>query len=372
MTICFVLDDTLDVPDGVQQYVLTIGNWLSHQGHEVHYIAPQTLRKDIPNLHSLGRIIATRFNGNTVRTPSVVNQKSVKRILSKINPDVLHIQLPCSPFLAGRIINAAPKATALIGTFHILPYSRRAEIGAQLLGIAMRRTMKKLDAVVSVSRPAQLFASKRLGLQSTIVPNAVNIAHFKASQPKAKLKRIVFLGRLVPRKGCKYLLQAIKKLHDNKVTNFEVVVAGAGPEQDRLKEFCQHAGIDHIVKFTGYIQERDKPALLVSADIAVFPSTAGESFGIVLIEAMASGAVVLAGDNPGYRSVMEALPDQLVDVQDTKLFAQKLKRFLEATSETKSVISQQNELLKQYSDDTVGAQLEQLYNDVLQSKGRVT
>ena len=92
MKIGLVLDDTLDKPDGVQQHVLTVGKWLSEQGHEVHYLVANTERKDIPNTHSLGRFINVRYNKNNVRTPLPANRNNIRALIRRENFDVLHVQ----------------------------------------------------------------------------------------------------------------------------------------------------------------------------------------------------------------------------------------------------------------------------------------
>src|SRR5579875_4032120 len=100
MKIGMVLDDTLDTPDGVQQYVLQVGRWLSAQGHDVHYLVGATTRTDIPNIHSLSRNKQVRFNGNRMSMPLPASRKKLKQFLRTEQFDVLHVQVPYSPFMA--------------------------------------------------------------------------------------------------------------------------------------------------------------------------------------------------------------------------------------------------------------------------------
>jgi Glycosyltransferase Family 4 len=123
MKIGFVLDDTLDSTDGVQQYVLTLGKWLKDQGHDVHYLVGATKRRDIPDVHSLSRNMSVRFNGNQMSMPLPAKKFEITALLSTEKFDVLHVQVPYSPLLAHRVIMAAPPQTAIIGTFHIAPNS---------------------------------------------------------------------------------------------------------------------------------------------------------------------------------------------------------------------------------------------------------
>jgi phosphatidyl-myo-inositol alpha-mannosyltransferase len=124
MKIAFALDDTLDTPDGVQQYVLSLGSWLAAQGHNVHYLVGNTTRNDVTNVHPLSRNWKVRFNGNRMSIPLPVSRHKLRAFLAEQQFDVLHVQVPYSPFLAGQLMRAAPASTAIIGTFHILPYSR--------------------------------------------------------------------------------------------------------------------------------------------------------------------------------------------------------------------------------------------------------
>ena len=104
MKIGFVLDDTLDTADGVQQYVLLVGGWLKRQGHDVHYLVGHSTRKDVDNIHSLARNVRVSFNKNRLSVPLPASTRAIKNLLKAEKFDVLHIQMPFSPFLAGKII----------------------------------------------------------------------------------------------------------------------------------------------------------------------------------------------------------------------------------------------------------------------------
>src|ERR1700712_493953 len=97
MKVGFVIDDTLDKPDGVQQYVLTVGRWLAQNGHQVHYLCGETKRGDIPNVHSLTKNAHVRFNGNQLSVPKPANAAKIRQLLDTQQFDVLHIQMPYSP-----------------------------------------------------------------------------------------------------------------------------------------------------------------------------------------------------------------------------------------------------------------------------------
>jgi len=334
MKIGLVLDDTLDVPDGVQQYVLTLGRWLSNQGHDVHYLVGQTSRTDLSNIHSLSRNVAVRFNGNRMRMPLPTNRRKLRQFLKEQHFDVLHIQMPYSPFMAARLIRVAPASVKIIGTFHIVAHGKIVAFANRLLGLWLRSSLNRFNTCLAVSPAAADFCRQMYGRECRVLPNVVDIARFQvASMPTAK-PQIVFLGRLVPRKGCATLLKALSLL-PNDVPEHDVIIGGSGPLETELKQTVDQLKLSNV-RFIGFVDEVTKPALLANAAISVFPSQGGESFGIVLVEAMAAGhSVVLAGDNAGYRSVMTPYEQLLFDPFDAPALAQLIERQLRSTERIK-------------------------------------
>jgi phosphatidylinositol alpha-mannosyltransferase len=373
LKIGFVLDDTLDTPDGVQQYILTLGTWMSAQGHDVHYLVGHTERTDIQNVHSLGRNVKVQFNGNRMSTPLPASKRKLRTLLESEKYDVLHIQIPYSPFLAQRIIMAAPAATALIGTFHIAPNSRVVTAANKLLGMMTKRSLKRFDTLLSVSPAAKQFAQITYGIETSVLPNVVKAAHFRLAEPFNKYSgkpTIVFLGRLVQRKGCQTLLEAVELLKRQKnLPDFRVIICGRGPLDGELKKYAKAQGLENIVEFVGFVNDDEKARYLKSADIAVFPSSGGESFGIVLLEAMAAEhPVVLGADNPGYASVLAPYPDLLFPVLNNAALAAKLQVYLTDTSARNRAVSWQHTYLPQFDVAAVGSRLIARYREALRSR----
>jgi len=376
MKIGFVLDDSLDKPDGVQQYVLALGAWLRGEGHRVHFLVGETHRKDIENVHSLSKNISLNYNKNSVSIPLPAKKQKIINLLKREKFDVLHVQMPYSPMLAAKIINSAPPRTAIVGTFHIVPFSLRESLATRMLRQLIKKSLKRIDKIISVSLPAQKFARKSLRVKSVVIPNVVNIATMSRGKRMYKFGggklNIIFLGRLVQRKGCMELLRAVEVLHSKKrLWNTRVVICGKGPLENDLKKYVHNHHLGTIVHFAGFINELDKPNYLASADIAVFPSLGGESFGIVLIEAMAAGAdVVLAGNNSGYRSVMFNKPDQIVKPTDTADFAKSLQHYISNSAARQRAKRWQQTQIFQYDVKTVGRQIEKLYEQIIAKKRR--
>ncbi len=370
----FVLDESFDGTDGIQQYMLTLGGWLSRRGHVVHYLVGQTSRTDVDSIWSLSRNVKVQFNGNRLSVPLPTNQKKLRSVMEDLQLDVLHVQAPYSPFLSGRLIHFASAKVAVVGTFHIMPFGRLARMGSNVLGKINSSTAKRFDAMMAVSAPAQEFAGKHFGFQSVVVPNPFLWHVFSKAgssiSPRHKKLRIVFLGRLVTRKGPKLLLTAVDELVNTRSFGrpLEVIIAGRGPQLAEMKKYASEHNLEKIVSFPGYVAEEDKAVFLASADLLVFPSPSGESFGISLIEAMAAGrGVVLAGDNPGYASVI-ADKRQLVQVLDRAAFARSLEFWLENRQESAELVRLQKKHARSFDIELIGPKIEQIYKDALQKR----
>lgn len=376
LKIGLVLDDGMDTPDGIQQYLMTIGEWLGKQGHQVHYLVGETRRTDMDNLHSLSRNLSVRFNRNRMSMPVSAPSKRIRQILEKEQFDVLHVQMPYSPLLAGKIVRAAPAHTTIIGTFQIIPYSRLQHHASRLLGVWQRNGLRRFDYFLSASAPAQRYAAEAFKVDSTVLSNAVNITHLRAGR-HAKASHnvpitITFLGRLVPRKGCLQLLQAVRVLRDRSLPGFKVIIAGDGALAASLKQYAKSHDLEGIVDFRGFIPEDAKANLLASSDIAVFPSLGGESFGIVLLEAIAAGAdVVIGGDNEGYKTILGQWPECLIDPRNTAAFADRLELLMRDEQLRNKLHEAQSQRVLDYDVETVCPRLMAIYESAIAKRRRI-
>jgi phosphatidylinositol alpha-mannosyltransferase len=367
LSIGIVFDDTLDSSDGVSQYVKTLGAWLKNQGHEVSYLVGETITKTWAGgkVYSLARNKRVFFNGNKLSIPLPARSSAISEVLGQNDFDVIHVMMPYSPFMAQKVINRVYPNSYIVGTFHIFPSGWLVKFGMKLLRLMYGSSIKKFSMVVSVSAAAEKFATSSLGLSTKIVPNPVDVQRFKLNNIVPGDKKIVFLGRLVRRKGCGELLRAFALLSPN-LPDAQLIIAGDGPDRKKLERLARKLNISGKTKFLGFIKEDEKPALLASADIACFPSLYGESFGIVLIEAMAAGAsVVLGGDNPGYRSVLGEQPQSLINPSDTRAFSQRLHELLTNQDQQQYIHAWQQKTVRQYDINVVGKQIESIYAEAI-------
>lgn len=361
LSIGFVLDDTLDTTDGVQQYVISLGNWFANQGHNVHYLVGQTTRKDIENVHSMAKNVKVRFNKNRLSIPLPSSKKQIKQKLKDLNLDVLHVQMPYSPLFAGRVIEAVEPNVNVIGTFHIVPASKLHSASSMGLKYLNQKTAKRFNKIICVSTAAGSFAKSAFGYDSVVIPNVVDTKKYFHKPVNHLVPTIVFLGRLVERKGCKQLLDALLVLQNTYQDKYKVIIAGTGPLKTELAMYAIKNNIKNVT-FTGFVTEAEKPKLLAGADIAVFPSIGGESFGIVLIEAMAAGSrVVMGGNNVGYRTVLEDYPDLLIDPNDPITFAARIQYYLEHPESRLLAAKWASEYVQQFDVEHVGKQILNLY-----------
>lgn len=368
LTIGFVFDDTLDALDGVQQHIITIGTELARRGHDVHYLVGETHHSPVPQTVSLARNVMVSFNGNRMRIPLPVRKREIRAALAHNNYDILHIQAPYSPLFGGRVLECAPQSTGVVATYHIAPIDRRARYGGRALGLVNAHSHRRVDEVIAVSQVAAQYAQFTSHTHGTIIANPVNVEKFATAAHRATRDaahpHIVFLGRLVPRKGAQLLLDALDygERHGMfPMPGLYVTIAGDGPLMDDCVQ--RAARLRTPVQFVGTVDE-GKADLLASADVAVFPAIGGETFGIVLPEAIASGAgVTLAGDNPGYRWTMRGDEDALFSVgpDHARVLAERIERALTDAPWARRLHAREEALLDRYNVQAVTDEVEQVY-----------
>jgi len=367
-------DDSLDRVGGIAQYLTTLGSSLARRGHRVTYLVGESRMDSLGGVpvHSLSRNVAVRFNGNRLSIPAVGDREAIDTLLAENDFDVLHVQMPYSPIVAGRLIRGVDEATAVVGTFHVASDRRLPKLGAVALARATARSLRRFDRIVSVSPVAAEFARATFGVTGPVVPNMVDLEAMRvdsaALAPVRGEPRIVFVGSLVPRKGVLPLLRAFEVLRAShrKAT---LTIAGDGPLRSRLERRVSRAGLAPAVDFLGTVSEADKARLLAGADIACFPSLFGESFGVVLLEAMAVGAgVVVGGRNPGHRAVLDAREESLVDPRDTAAFAARLEQLADDPDLRLSIRRSQRRIVARYDVDRVTDAVLAIYRDAIAAR----
>jgi phosphatidylinositol alpha-mannosyltransferase len=368
LKIALVTDDGLDRADGVQQQVKLLASWLKAQGHTVIFLAGETSSKTINDnpVYSLSKNFSISANQNQLTLPRPVPKKRIQDIFIREKFDIVHVMLPYSPFLGAKVVKIAlARNIPLIGTFHTHPASKLQIVGSKIYGQYLKPTLNKFKFLTTVSEPTRQYVIKSFGVDCQVIPNFVELSRFKNGSVIEKLRTnrytIIFMNRLVKRKGPQYLLAALAELKSvNKLNDIHTYICGKGPLLDKLKQQVTTSGIADNVTFTGFVDETEKPDYLTSADLAIYPATTGEAFGIVLIESMGAGTLTLGGDNPGYRSVLKR-SELIINPLDSKAFANRIHRLLHETTLRGELLSwQANEIVK-YDIAYIGPIIEKLY-----------
>jgi phosphatidylinositol alpha-mannosyltransferase len=374
MKIGFVFDDTLDSYDGVAQNVKLFGQWMQAQGHEVRYLVGETKMLEWADgrVYSLSKNQKVAFNGNVARVPLPANKKRIQQVLETENFDILHVQMPHSPFMAQKVVNAASDKVAVIGTFHVAPSGMLSKVGGRLLRLMYLNGLNRFDALLSVSDAAADYAKSAFGVKTSIMPNVIELAKFQVPNKKIKVDKdnILFLGRLVKRKGARQLIEAFYILSQYN-PNATLSIGGDGPERTGLEELVKKYNLQSRVSFLGFIEEQEKANLLASSAIDCFPSLYGESFGISLLEGMAaSPGAVIAGNNPGYKTILKKRPQMLVDPINSLAFAGKLSEILDNKQIREEINAWQREEVKKYDINAVGDKLLKVYKDAIAKRSK--
>lgn len=290
MRIGIVCPYSLTAPGGVQDQVVGLAHALGALGHDAEVIAPGRLPAAVRGT-SAGRAIGFRVNGSVA--PMAPHPRAMLRTAQVIRRgawDVVHLHEPFAPSITVAALLAS--RVPIVATFHAAgertPYRH---LGSSLSGFATRIAVR-----VAVSETAARLAARHLGGTYEVFGNGIDPTKFGGSAPPGDRRRgILFLGRHEPRKGLRVLLEAAAGLP----SDVEVWIAGHGPETDGLR--ARHG--DPRIRWLGMVDDESKIRLLRSAAVLCAPSLHGESFGMVLLEAMAAGAPVVASDIAGYRDL---------------------------------------------------------------------
>lgn len=372
-----VYDDTLDRDGGISLYVITLGAALQRRGHEVEYLVGSSEAEEIAGapVHSLARNVSVRFNGNALSMPIWSRGRLLGQVLDYGRYDVLHIQAPYSPLMAGRLVARADPECAVVGTYHVASDRLLPRVGALLLRTLKLPSAPRFDGMVSVSGPAADFAARWSRVEARrIVPNMLDLVAVRRLLSRGEdgeFDDIVFVGRLVKRKGVQQLIEAVALLDRTRTRPTRVTIIGDGPLRARLQRRARSLGVDDRVTFLGRTEDGRKYTALSRARIACFPSRFGESFGLVILEALAAGAdAVLAGNNPGYRALLD--DDGLIDPVDTRAFAAALGLLLDDADARRRLGARQREALAHYDADVVVEEVLDVYLDALRRRRRGT
>ena len=295
LRIAMVSPYSFGVPGGVQEQALGLATELSRRGHDVTLVSPGHTGRHVPDDDSIrerlvGRVRAVPANGSQASlTFSVAAARSAARAVVGSGVDLVHVHEPLAPVLGWSFL--APGPSGLVATFH------RSGIDAlyRVAGRLLRHRLAAIDVASAVSDAAARTAHEVLGIDPVVLFNGIDVVGFRDVEPWATTgPTVLFLGRDEPRKGRSVLLEAAGRL-DPSITVWVTGAPPAGWQQ----------GPGAVVEFLGVVSDEEKRRRLRAASALCAPSLGGESFGIILLEAMAAGVAVVCSDIDGYRQALD-------------------------------------------------------------------
>jgi phosphatidyl-myo-inositol alpha-mannosyltransferase len=318
---------SLSIPGGVQGQVMALARSLRRRGHEARVLAPCDGPPPELFVTPLGDSVPTATNGSIAPiAPDLSAQLRTIRALWDEDFDVVHLHEPLVP---GPTVTAALlKPAPLVGTFH----AAGSQPAYQALSPLAAWFGRRLDVRVAVSDDALELVRKPLGGDFRVLFNGVEGERFRSAEPwPTQSRAVLFLGRHEPRKGLGVLLEAVAALP----RDVEVWVAGDGPETESL----QGRHTDDRIQWLGRISDEERDRRIRAASVFCAPSLGGESFGVILLEAMAAGTPVVASSIPGYAKVAQPEADGsppaalLVEPGDPAALGRAICRVLEDETE---------------------------------------
>ena len=358
---------SLDVPGGVQNHVLGLARSLTARGHEVAVLAPGGRAADptapLPAyVTTTGRALAVPHNGSVARVSfGPVTATRVRRWLAAGRFDLVHVHEPATPSLSVLALWAA--TPPVVATFHTAQ-DRGWALGTSAATV-LRPGLRKIAAHVAVSEAAGRTLTRYLPVQPVVVPNGIDRRSFVPAGPRSgggplPAPALLFVGRLdEPRKGLRVLLEALPAVTERH-PEVRLTVVGPGTPPAVPAEVADR------VTFAGAVDDSAKTALLAAADVLVAPNTGGESFGIVLAEAMAAGATVVASDLAPFGDLLEhGRCGVLFRTGDPAALAAAVDRVLSDPALRREVAQRALTASAAYDWSRVASRVEQVYDGVL-------
>ncbi|MFX1756804.1 MULTISPECIES: glycosyltransferase family 4 protein [Rhodococcus] len=370
MRIGMVCPYSFDVPGGVQAHVVDLAEVLIGRGHEVSVLAPASETTALPDfVVSAGRAVAIPYNGSVARLSfGPVSYARVRRWINDNDFDVLHIHEPNAPSLSMLALKVAEGP--IVATFHTS--TTKSLVLSTFQGV-LQPYLEKISGRIAVSELARRWQVTSLGADAVEIPNGVDVPFFRHAPllpgyPRAG-RTVLFLGRYdESRKGMEVLLGALPALVARH-PDIEILVVGRGDEDRLRKEAGRY--FRHL-RLLGQVDDDDKASAMRSADVYCAPNLGGESFGIVLVEAMAAGTAVVASQLDAFRRVLrDGQAGVLVPVGDADALARGILEVLDDDDRRQALVDFGSTVVEAYDWPVVADQILRVYETVTVGAGPV-
>lgn len=300
-------------PGGVQRHVLDLSRALAADGHQVTVFAPRSAGEPVAargqsfTIEPLGGFRVVHVLGTGFEL-SMAKMAQVRAALDKAQPDIVHFHTIWTPVMSWQVwraLDAWPR-TARVATFHDTPPDGwSGDLMRRVFSLASARISRKLQAAIPVSESPAAHLVLAPGCERHVLPACIDLSPYASTRPLAAdvPPVVLFLGRLEPRKGALALIEAWARV-EQRHRGARLIVLGDGPLRGQALSLVAELGLAESVRFEGAIDEVDKAQWFGRATLFCAPSLYGESYGLVLAEAMAAGLPVIAAANAGYRHVL--------------------------------------------------------------------
>lgn len=355
-------------PGGANDHIRNTYAHLREMGHQVRILtAPWGDDPPAQDIIQIGRAIAVPYNGSIGRvTLSVRLEWLVRKVLARERFDILHHHEPFVPFLSFQLLDSA--ACPHVATFHAFGgFSPSYWLGRPIL----QPYFDQLDGKIAVSPAARHFVSRYFPSEYRIIPNGVEVEAFQQATPFPEFRdgkvNILFVGRAEPRKGLFTLAQAYAKLKKRR-ENIRLVLCSSGPQLPAVRALLRAERVGDVF-FAGRVSDEEKRRWYKTADICCAPSTGRESFGIVLLEAMAAGRPIVASDIHGYKTVVQRnVSALLVEPKDSGALAEALERLVDDPELRAKMGAAGRRRSRQYDWQHVTSELAEYYGEILTTR----
>jgi phosphatidylinositol alpha-mannosyltransferase len=362
---------TWDVPGGVQEHIMGLAEALIELGHQVSVISPADDDAPLPSyVVPAGRAVPVPYNGSVARLAfGFLSASRVKRWLREGGFDVLHVHEPAAPSLS---LLACWVATGpIVATVHTaIPRSRAMHAAEPILQSAL----EKISGRIAVSEAARTTLVEHFGGDAVLIPNGVSVRKFEKADPLPGWPgtggALGFLGRMdEPRKGFAILLRAFEMLAAER-PGLRLLVAGHGDADEALAR--TPAELRDRIVLLGQVSDSDKVRVYHSVDVFCAPNTGGESFGIVLAEAMAAGAPIVASDLDAFRQVLRrGQAGELFPTGNAAELAAAAGRLLDQPELRAGLSAAASAAVRAYDWPVVARDVVRVYEAVVPAAGRV-